>query len=107
MKPGPIPKTNFQSIPLGSNWDNAKSLNVDNPFSFQEFTVPQPMPQQEVAPPAHMWDRIASVLDEQDRMKAQAEASYEKAGKKISNSRKYILYAAIVMLVGAIILSLA
>jgi hypothetical protein len=107
MKPGPISKTNYQSIPLGSNWDSAKSLNVDNPFSFQEFTVPQPMPQQEVAPPAHMWDRIASVLDEQDRMKAEAETSYAKAGTKISNSRKYILYAAIIMLVGAIILSLA
>jgi hypothetical protein len=106
MKPGPIPKTNFQSIPLGSNWDSAKGLNVDNPFSFQEFTVPQPMPQQEVAPPSHVWDRIASVLDEQERMKAQAQASYAKANKKISNNRKYIIYAAIVMLIGAIILSL-
>ena len=106
MKPGPITKSNFQSIPLGSNWDSAKGLNVDNPFSFQEFTVPQPMPQQEVAPPSHVWDKIANVLDEQDRMKAQAQASYTKASKKISNNRKYIMYAAVIMLIGAIILSL-
>lgn len=105
MKPSPIQKTTLQSIPLSSSWDGVRGINVDNPFSFQEFTVPQPMPQQEVAPPAHVWDKIASVLDEQERMKAQAQASYTKASKKINNNRRYILYAAIVMLIGAIILS--
>jgi hypothetical protein len=39
-------------------------------------------------------------------MKAQAQASYAKANKNISNNRKYIIYAAITMLIGAIILSL-
>ena len=106
MKPGPITKTNFQPIPLGYSWDNSKGQNVDNPFSFNDFTVPQPMPQQEVAPPPHLWDKIASVLDEQDRMKAEAQASFSRATKKINNNRKYILYAAIIMLAGAIILSI-
>jgi hypothetical protein len=106
MKPGPISDTNFQPIPLGANWDNVKGFNADNPFSFQEFTVPQPMPQQEVAPPAHVWEKIANVLDEQERMKAQAQASYAKANKKIKNNKKYILYAAIIMLFVAIILSI-
>jgi len=106
MKPSPIQKSTFQPFPLSSNWDSVRGTNVDNPFSFQEFTVPQPMPQQEVAPPAHVWDKIASVLDEQERMKAQAQASYAKASKKINNNRKYILYAAVIMLMGAIVLSL-
>ena len=106
MKPGPVTKTNFQPIPLGSSWDTAKGQHVDNPFSFKEFTVPQPMPQQEVAPPPHLWEKIASVLDEQDRIKAEAQASFSRATKKINRNRKYILYAAIIMLAGAIILSI-
>ena len=40
-----------------------------NPLSFKEFTVPTPMTEQEIAPPVHVWDRIASVLDQQDRQK--------------------------------------
>lgn len=106
MKPRPISKTNFQTVPLGSNWDSVKGQNIDNPFSFQDFTVPQPMPQQEVAPPPHLWEKIANVLDEQDRMKAEAQASFSRATQKVQSNNKYILYAAIVMLVGAIILSL-
>ena len=106
MKPGPISKAHFRSIPLGSSWDSVNGPSVDNPFSFQDFTVPQPMPQQEVAPPPHLWDKIANVLDEQDRMKAHAQASFTKATTKINHNRKYILYAAIIMIVGAIVLAL-
>src|SRR5688572_27191134 len=106
MKPGPISKTHFQSIPSRSDWNSANVPSVDNPFSYLDFTVPQPMPQQEVAPSPHLWDKIVSVLDEQDRMKAAVNTSFPKAAKKVNHNRKYIIYAAIIMLVGAIILSL-
>ena len=106
MKPGPITQAHFHSIPLGSKWDGTKGNKADNPFSFQDFTVPQPMPQQEVAPPPHLWDKIANVLDEQNRMKAEAQASFSNAKKNFSSNRKYILYAVITMIVGAIILAL-
>ena len=106
MKPRPISKTNFQTVPLGLSWESVRGQNIDNPFSFQDFTVPQPMPQQEVAPPPHLWDKIANVLDEQDRMKAEAQASFTRAKKKVQSNNKYILYAAIIMFIGAIILSL-
>ncbi len=106
MKPNPVTKTNFQNFPLISDRDDAKSYQVNNPFSFQDFTVPQPMAQQEIAPPPYVWDRIASVLDEQDRMKAAAQASFTQATKKINKNRRYILYAVIIMLAGAIILSI-
>jgi hypothetical protein len=107
MKPDPITKTNFKTIHGVTNWEGLKSQTVENPFSFQEFTVPEPMPQQEVAPPAYMWDRISSVLDAQDRLKAatQVAPAISPAEAKVPNNRKFILYAAVVMLIGAIVLS--
>jgi hypothetical protein len=106
MKPGSISETSLKPAPVGVNWDNVKGLHTDNPFSFQDFTVPQPMPQHEVAPPPHVWEKIARVLDDQEQMKAQAQASFAKADKKIHTNRKQIIYAAIGMLIGAIVLSL-
>lgn len=106
MKPHPISKPQPQSIPLGFNWNIANGHKVDNPFSFQDYTVPQPMPQKEIAPPPYLWDKIASVLDEQDRMRSQSHNTFTKPGKEINHSNRYILFAAIVMLVGAIVLSL-
>jgi ElaB/YqjD/DUF883 family membrane-anchored ribosome-binding protein len=53
-----------------------------------------------------VWEKIARVLDDQEQMKAQAQASFAKADKKIHTNRKQIIYAAIGMLIGAIVLSL-
>ena len=106
MKPRPISESEHQAIPVSINWDSAKGLNVDNPFSFQDYTVPQPMPQKEIAPPPYLWDKIASVLYEQDRMRSYVPNTIAKTAKKQNHNSRYIIYGAIVMLVGAIVLSL-
>lgn len=107
MKPDPITTTNFQTIPIITNWEGLKSEPVESPFSFQDFTLPETMPQQEVAPPPYIWDRIASVLDAQDRLKAVTQPApvIPSESTKVPNNRKFILYAAVAMLIGAIILS--
>ncbi len=69
MKPNIINQTNFQSLPTGNNWECLKDQTAETPFSFQEFTVPSNMTHQELQPPSHVWDKIVSVLDEQDKKK--------------------------------------
>jgi hypothetical protein len=109
MKPSAITKTHFQTIPVANNWESLKTENRENPFSFQDFTIPPAMLHQEVEPPAYIWDKIASVLDAQDRIKAEqpepAHISITASHARIPNNRRFILFAALVMLTGAIILS--
>ena len=105
MKPNTITKTNFQTISANQNRDSLKTGNSDNPFSFQDFTVPLQMTHQEIKPPAYVWDRIASVLDEQDRLKAlsQNENIATPVIENYENDRRFIWYAAVVMIVGTIV----
>ena len=105
MKPNPITKSNLQTISPNQSRDSLKTRNLDNPFSFQDFTVPQPMTHQEVQPPSYIWDRIATVLDEQDRMKALSQTdSRLTAFDETEDDKKFIWYAAAVMLVGVIVI---
>lgn len=106
MKPNPITKSNFRTIQSNEGLDSLKNQSLDNPFSFQDFTVPQPMTHQEVQPPSYIWDRIATVLDEQDRMKAlsQSDLQITPVLEETIDDRKYIWYAAAVMLAGVIVI---
>jgi hypothetical protein len=106
MKPNPITKSNFQTISPNESRDSLKTKNLDNPFSFQDFTVPQPMTHQDVQPPSYIWDRIATVLDEQDRVKAlsQMDSRLTPVTDETEDDRKFIWYAAAVMLVGVIVI---
>lgn len=58
-----FPKTIF--IP-NIAWNNAAEKSNQ---SQNNLTVPTPMEHDEVLPPAHVWDKIAQVLDEQDALK--------------------------------------
>lgn len=102
MKPNVVKKTNFQSIKATEAGTSLKMENADRSFSFQDFTLPPTMNQKEIQPPAYIWDRIAGVLDEQDRMKTLSDIS--KPNNKPA-PKKFFLYAAVVMMVGAVVLS--
>ena len=109
MKPGTITKTNFQTMHVANSWDSLKSSNSDNPFSFQDFSEPLPMNYKELEPPAHIWDRIAKVLDEQDRVKAIPDvhtAFAPTAATKRANNKRAILFAAAITIVAVIILAI-
>src|SRR5687768_5736773 len=109
MKPETISNTNFQTIPVASNWEGLKSQPLESPGSFQDFTLPEPsMTQQEVEPPPYLWDRIVSVLDAQDRLKELTQVvpvvpEVTPAEPKVPHNKSLILYAAVAMLIGAII----
>lgn len=104
MKPNAVKKTNVQTIKAAAANDSLKMRNADHSFSFEDFTLPQPMSQKEIQPPAYIWDRIAGVLDEQDRMKALSETNSFTKPKQKSEPKKFFLYATVVMMVGAIVL---
>lgn len=70
MKATTINKTSFTNYPFGKSPFVQEGRQEQNPLSFQHFTVPTPMTEQEIAPPLHVWERIVSVLDEQDRTKS-------------------------------------
>ncbi len=107
MKPSIISKTNFQSLPLGNNWEGLKSEKVNTSFSFQEFTVPQSMPQQEVEPPAHVWDKIVCVLDEQDRKRSLVQVQSQVVPlKNTIYTPKFLIYVAAIIAIGAIVFAL-
>ena len=55
---------NFGQTPI-----NNEIYDFENEINFKNFTVPLPMTEQEVAPPLHVWDKIARKLDEQDSKK--------------------------------------
>ena len=54
---------------FGQTQINNEIYDFENEINFKNFTVPLPMTEQEVAPPLHVWDKIARKLDEQDRKK--------------------------------------
>jgi hypothetical protein len=64
------------------------------------------MNRKETQPPAYIWDRIASVLDEQDRMKALAENKVVCAPANKGEKKKFFFYAAAVILVGGVFFSI-
>src|SRR5205085_783042 len=105
MKPNSITKPNFQSIPVYNGWDSLKTSNVDNPFNFHNFTEPLQMNYKELEPPPYMWDRIAKVLDEQDRSKAIADThnAFVPIGFKKKTVRKAAVFIAAIMIAGAIV----
>ncbi len=107
MKPNIISKTNFQSLPSGNNWEGLKSERVNTSFTFQEFSLPQTMTQQDVEPPVHVWDKIVSVLDEQDRKKnvAQIQSKVVPA-RKFNDKIKLLIYATALLVIGAIVFAI-
>lgn len=62
-------------LPIGDNWNTisgGKPLpNTTKPETptFNRFTLPQNMSDQEVPPPAHIWNNISNILDTQDKEK--------------------------------------
>ena len=109
MKPNKSITPDFHTFPVSTKREGLRKTEIDNPLSFQNITVPHSMTQQEVAPPAYMWDRIAKVLDEQDRTKGKPSMgsySLSHANVKVAeSSKKIIFYAALAVVAGAIILT--
>lgn len=63
---------NFTPFQSSESHLDAGVLKGSNSLSLQHFTVPTPMTEQEIAPPVHVWERIASILDDQDRQSNEA-----------------------------------
>jgi hypothetical protein len=104
MKPNTVKKTNVQTIKAVEANNSLKMRNADHSFGFEDFTLPQPMNKKEIQPPAYIWDKIASVLDEQDRMKTWSDSSAFAKPQK-AKPKRFFLLAAFVMMVGAVVLS--
>ena len=103
MKPNAIKKTDFQAMDAKESNDSLKLRKADHSLSFEEFTSPEPMNRKEAQPPAYIWDRIASVLDEQDRMKALAEDKHSSATPNKGEKKKFFFYAAVAMFLGGVV----
>lgn len=56
-----FPKTTFGFSSV--IWQNSIEKSIK---SYQNLIVPTPMEHEEIVPPAHVWDKIAQILDEQD-----------------------------------------
>ena len=69
MKTTTVQPNNSQSHLLGKSPTINEIYENDNEINFKNFTLPVPMTEQEVAPPLHVWDKIARILDEQDSKK--------------------------------------
>ncbi|MCY7422922.1 MAG: hypothetical protein LH478_14415 [Chitinophagaceae bacterium] len=64
LRPNDSKNVNFgKTLVITEIYDFKSEIN------FKNFTVPVPMTEQEVAPPLHVWDKIARILDEQDSKK--------------------------------------
>ena len=109
MNPNKSITPDFRSFPITLKREGLREMENNNPLSSQNVTVPQSMIQQQVEPPAYMWDRIAKVLDAQDRKKAIAYIkpySFSQAkAKATESSNKILIYAALAVMAGAVILS--
>lgn len=69
MKATTINTSSVISFQPGKQQMMPKGKAQPKPLSLKEFIVPTPISEQEIAPPAHVWDRIANVLDQLDREK--------------------------------------
>lgn len=58
-----------KSLLFGESPDITEVFKFNYDRNFKNFTLPVHMTDQEVAPPLHVWDKIARILDEQDRKK--------------------------------------
>jgi hypothetical protein len=63
------------TTPAGTNWNaisgGKPSTDTNKPetTSFHRFSLPQNMSDEEVQPPAHIWNNISNILDTQDKEK--------------------------------------
>jgi hypothetical protein len=74
----------FQALPNRNTLNNNCEEQPSHHLFFKDFTVPtNAMTEHEVAPPPHVWDKIACILDEQDRQKAETAANLQQQKKKI------------------------
>ena len=81
----------------------------DHEINFKNFTLPVPMTDQEVAPPLHVWDKIARILDEQDSKKQFFQPSSLHSFQpqsfiqtRSANNKYYIAFLGAVAVVGII-----
>lgn len=71
MKNIAVTGNHFQALQTGNELINHCEEQPSHHLLFKDPTVPtNAMTEHEVSPPPHVWDRIACVLDEQDRIKA-------------------------------------
>lgn len=80
-------------------------LPISKPdLSIENNSLIKPMTYQEVTPPSYIWDNIAKVLDEQDRMK-ETNALLNSIVYKGRNN-KAIFFAALIMFGSAMLYSI-
>ncbi len=60
---------NFSKSLVGKSPAITEIYEFNQEPNFKNFTLPVPMTDQEVAPPLHVWDKIARILDEQESKK--------------------------------------
>ena len=79
--------------PFGKNQMGGQPNKEDDLLPLHEFTVPVSMTPQEIAPPLYVWDRIANILDEQDRKKMLIKQTEAIAFGRKRSSRKVLLFS--------------
>lgn len=100
MKTTSIKQTSLTTYPFGKSKLVTEGKNDQDVLSFSEFTLPPPMTEKEIAPPLHVWERIANVLDEQDRQK-QMLSSPQPFRSHISGGPRKLVFAGMAVTVVA------
>ncbi len=62
-------KLGLNNYPFGTSRTFDVKNDELNPLTLKDFSSPTPMIEQQIAPPAHVWDKIVQVLDLQDKEK--------------------------------------
>ncbi len=85
--------------PFGKSQLQSSGATNKTFLTFEEFT-PTPMKENEIAPPKHVWDNIAQILDQQDRQRfGQTMKSVVQTPSAIVPTKKYIYGSVLIGLV--------
>ncbi len=97
-------KISFTTYPFGPGNLLQPNEQKDQQMTFPNFTVPNQFAEQQIAPPLHVWDKIAGILDEQDRHKAILEKSTIASSHREKKHSSALLVAGLACIVVAVII---
>ena len=97
-------KISFTTYPLGTGNSLQPNDQKDDSMTFTNFTVPNQFAEQQIAPPSHVWDKIAGILDAQDRHKALVEKTAFTSNHGVKKHSTALFIAGIACIVVAVVI---
>lgn len=104
MKPNTnIVKMHFQALQADDQTIGSQNALLENPYMHSKNAT-LPMREQAIAPPAHVWDKIERILDEQDKQVQHFKDVLNEQKTSIAKNAKKPVYLAIgVTLLGGLL----